>query len=61
MKFTAILSPEAGGGYSVVPPAVPGCVSQGKGLPLIIETRAVLGSLPPVTSRAPAASLFGNR
>ncbi|MEX0800097.1 MAG: type II toxin-antitoxin system HicB family antitoxin [Dehalococcoidia bacterium] len=29
MKFTVILSPEADGGYSVVCPAVPGCVSQG--------------------------------
>ncbi len=32
MKFTVILSPEAGGGYSVVCPAVPGCVSQGDSL-----------------------------
>ena len=29
MKFTVVLSPEADGGYSVVCPAVPGCVSQG--------------------------------
>jgi predicted RNase H-like HicB family nuclease len=29
MKFTVILSPEADGGYSVVCPAIPGCVSQG--------------------------------
>mgnify|MGYP001609908244 CR=1 FL=1 len=32
MKFTVILSPEADGGYSVVCPAVPGCVSQGDSL-----------------------------
>ena len=32
MKFTVILSPEAGGGYSVVCPAVPGCVSQDESL-----------------------------
>ncbi len=32
MKFTVVLSPEADGGYSVVCPAVPGCVSQGDSL-----------------------------
>lgn len=32
MKFTVILEPEADGGYSVVCPAVPGCVSQGNDL-----------------------------
>jgi predicted RNase H-like HicB family nuclease len=32
MKFTVVLSPEADGGYSVVCPAVPGCVSQGESL-----------------------------
>ena len=32
MKFTVILEPEAGGSYSVVCPAVPGCVSQGASL-----------------------------
>jgi predicted RNase H-like HicB family nuclease len=32
MKFTVILSPEAEGGYSVVCPAIPGCVSQGESL-----------------------------
>ena len=32
MKFTVILSPEADGGYSVVCPALPGCVSQGDSL-----------------------------
>ena len=32
MKFTVILSPEADGGYSVVCPAIPGCVSQGDSL-----------------------------
>lgn len=29
MKFTVILQPEDAGGYSVLCPAVPGCVSQG--------------------------------
>ena len=32
MKFTVILAPEAEGGYSVVCPAIPGCVSQGDSL-----------------------------
>jgi predicted RNase H-like HicB family nuclease len=32
MKFTVILAPEPDGGYSVVCPAVPGCVSQGHDL-----------------------------
>jgi predicted RNase H-like HicB family nuclease len=32
MKFTVILSPESERGYSVVCPAVPGCVSQGDSL-----------------------------
>lgn len=32
MKFTVILSPEGDGGYSVVCPAIPGCVSQGDSL-----------------------------
>jgi predicted RNase H-like HicB family nuclease len=32
MKFTVILEPELGGGYSVICPAVPGCVSQGHDL-----------------------------
>lgn len=29
MKFTVILEPEVDGGYSVVCPVIPGCVSQG--------------------------------
>ncbi|MBI4334940.1 MAG: type II toxin-antitoxin system HicB family antitoxin [Chloroflexi bacterium] len=29
MKFTVILEPEEGGGYSVHCPVLPGCVSQG--------------------------------
>ena len=29
MKFTVILGPEPSNGYSVICPAVPGCVSQG--------------------------------
>ncbi|MDP2950227.1 MAG: type II toxin-antitoxin system HicB family antitoxin [Chloroflexota bacterium] len=29
MKFTVVLQPETDGGYSVVCPAIPGCVSQG--------------------------------
>ena len=32
MKFTIVLSPEAGGGFSAVCPALPGCVSQGDSL-----------------------------
>ena len=32
MKFTVILEPETEGGYSVICPAVPGCVSQGDSL-----------------------------
>lgn len=32
MKFTVVLSPEGDGGYSVVCPAIPGCVSQGDSL-----------------------------
>jgi predicted RNase H-like HicB family nuclease len=32
MKFTVILTPEAERGYSVICPAIPGCVSQGDSL-----------------------------
>lgn len=32
MKLTVILAPERGGRYSVICPAVPGCVSQGDSL-----------------------------
>lgn len=32
MKFTVVMEPEADGGYSVVCPAIPGCVSQGDSL-----------------------------
>ena len=32
MKFTVIMAPEAGGGYAVICPAIPGCVSQGDSL-----------------------------
>ena len=32
MKFTVILEPEQDGGFSVVCPAIPGCVSQGSSL-----------------------------
>lgn len=32
MRFTVILEPEADGGYSVICPAIPGCVSQGDSL-----------------------------
>ena len=47
MKFTVILSPEAGGGYSVVCPAVPGCVSQGDSLDEALDNirDAILGCL----------------
>ena len=37
MKFTVVLSPEADGGYSVVCPALPGCVSQGDSLDEALE------------------------
>ena len=51
LKFTVILMPEADGGYSVVCPTLPGCVSQGDNLQealdnireailLILEVRA---------------------
>jgi len=29
MKFTVILEPDSRGGYSVICPAIPGCVSEG--------------------------------
>lgn len=32
MRLTVILEPEADGGYSVVCPVIPGCVSQGDSL-----------------------------
>ena len=32
MRFTVILEPEADGGYSVICPAISGCVSQGTSL-----------------------------
>ena len=32
MKFTVVLAPESDGGYSIVCPAIPGCVSQGDAL-----------------------------
>ncbi|MEX1254452.1 MAG: type II toxin-antitoxin system HicB family antitoxin [Dehalococcoidia bacterium] len=32
MKFTVVLAPEADGGYSVICPAIQGCVSQGDSL-----------------------------
>ena len=58
MKFTVILEPEAEGGYSVVCPAIPGCVSQGDSLDealasireailLCLEVRQEDGLLPP--------------
>ncbi len=37
MKFTVILEPEADGGYSVICPAIPGCVSQGDSLSEAME------------------------
>lgn len=59
MKFTVILEPEPGGGYSLVCPAVPGCVSQGQDLAaalsnireailLCLEVRRADGSAPVV-------------
>ncbi len=46
MKFTVILSPEASG-YSVVCPAIPGCVSQGDSLDDALDNvrEAILGCL----------------
>jgi predicted RNase H-like HicB family nuclease len=32
MKFTVVLEPDSGGGYTVICPAVPGCVSEGNSL-----------------------------
>jgi predicted RNase H-like HicB family nuclease len=32
MKFTVVLEPESRGGYAVICPAIPGCVSQGNSL-----------------------------
>jgi predicted RNase H-like HicB family nuclease len=59
MKFTVILLPEAEAGYSVVCPAIPGCVSQGNTLEealanirdailLCLEVRKDAGLLLPV-------------
>ena len=59
MKFTVVLSPEADSGYSVVCPAVPGCVSQGDSLDealanireailLCLEVRKAEGQASPV-------------
>ncbi|MBI1884847.1 MAG: type II toxin-antitoxin system HicB family antitoxin [Chloroflexi bacterium] len=47
MKFTVILEPEADGGYSVVCPAIPGCVSQGDSLDEALANirEAILGCL----------------
>jgi len=59
VRFTIVLCPEADGGYSVVCPAVPGCVSQGDSLDdaldsireailLCLEARRHGGRPPPV-------------
>ncbi len=59
MRFTIVLCPEADGGFSVVCPAVPGCVSQGDSLDealasireailLCLEVRRHGGRPPPV-------------
>ncbi len=47
MKFTVILEPEADGGYSVICPAMPGCVSQGDSLEEALTNirEAILGCL----------------
>ena len=47
MKFTVILEPEADGGYSVICPAIPGCVSQGESLDDALENirEAITGCL----------------
>jgi predicted RNase H-like HicB family nuclease len=59
MKFTVILQPEADGGYSVVCPAIAGCVSEGdtldealtnirEAIALCLEVRAEEGQSAPV-------------
>ena len=59
MKFTVILEPEEDGGYSVICPSVPGCVSQGESLDealsnireaivLCLEARGAEKMAPPV-------------
>ena len=47
MKLTVVLEPEADGGYSVVCPAIPGCVSQGDSLDdaLANSREAIVGCL----------------
>jgi len=47
MKFTVILEPESDGGYSVICPAIPGCVSQGDSLAAALANirEAILGCL----------------
>jgi len=47
MKFTVILEPETDGGYSVICPAIPGCVSQGDSLDEALANirEAILGCL----------------
>jgi len=47
MKFTVILEPETDGGYSVICPAIPGCVSQGDSLDAALANirEAILGCL----------------
>jgi len=47
MKFTVVLEPEADGGFSVVCPAIPGCVSQGESLNEALGNirEAILGCL----------------
>jgi predicted RNase H-like HicB family nuclease len=58
MKLTVIIAPEADGGYSVICPALPGCVSEGNSLSealanikeaalLCLETRDDEGMTPP--------------
>jgi predicted RNase H-like HicB family nuclease len=62
VRFTIVLSPEDDGGYSVVCPAVPGCVSQGDSLDdalacireailLCLEVRRHGGQPPPVETQ----------
>jgi predicted RNase H-like HicB family nuclease len=59
MKLTVILAPEADGGFSVICPAIPGCVSQGgslddalknirEAISLCLEVRKDEGLPPPV-------------
>ena len=71
MRFTVVLAPEPGGGYSVTCPALPGCVSQGESqrdaldnireaMKLCLEVRKDEGLPPPVETADLVASEIRN-